>query len=484
LNNQKKNSRILRIIVTFFLLFFFSCQSNFENSFQHLSIEKIKKRGKLIAITGFNAYSYFIYKGRTMGFEYEMLQRFAKRLGVDVEIKISKNINEMFELLDDGEGDLIAFNLTVTKDRLEDYDFTNYLNITNQVLVQRKPENWRRMNSDQINKSLIRNPIDLEGKVIFVRKGSAYKSRLENLSNEIGGHIEIIEAQDTVSIEDLMEKVAKGEINFTVSDDNVAALNQEFYPNLDIETQLSFPQKVAWAVRKGSTDFLQELNSWLDEIKKTNDFYVIYDRYYKYRNYYTARKRSKYFLSDSGLISPFDALIKKYADSIKWDWRLLASMIYEESNFKTDTKSWAGAIGLMQLLPETGNAHGVEDLLDPENNIKAGVNYLKWLDNFWKKHIENDTERIKFILASYNIGFGHIEDARRLAEKYGSNENIWTKNVEYYLLKKSNPNYYNDEVVKNGYSNGRETVAYVKRVMQRYERYSQFVRISPSSKVL
>ncbi|MCB9209459.1 MAG: transporter substrate-binding domain-containing protein [Ignavibacteriales bacterium] len=458
------------------------CNSNIENPSESLSIEKIKKRGKLIAITGFNAYSYFIYKGKTMGYEYELLKRFADRLGVDVEIKVSKDINEMFDLLEKGEGDLIAFNLTVTKERKEKFDFTSYFNITNQVLVQRKPKNWRRMTMDQISDSLIRNPIDLEYKTVYTRKGSVYKTRLENLSEEIGGHIEIIEAQDTVSIEDLIEKVANGEIDYTVSDENVAELNLAFYPNIDIETYISFPQKIAWVVRKGSNDFLEELNTWIEEFKKDLDFYVIYDRYYKYRNYYKARRSSKYFLSDGGGISQYDKLIQKYADSINWDWRLLASMIYQESNFKPDTKSWAGAVGLMQLLPETGNAHGAEDLLDPEKNIRAGANYIKWLDNFWAKYVEDKDERVKFILASYNIGFGHIEDARRLAEKYGGNPNVWSENVADFLLKKSKPKYYNDEVVKNGYSNGRETVAYVKKIMQRYDRYVQFVGLNPNKK--
>jgi len=168
-------------------------------------------------------------------------------------------------------------------------------------------------------------------------------------------------------------------------------------------------------------------------------------------------------------------LIKEYADSIGWDWKLLASLIYEESNFNPKVKSWAGAVGLMQLLPETGKAHGAENLLDPEENIRAGADYISWLDQYWLQYIKDKDERIKFILASYNIGFGHIEDARRLAEKHGADPNIWEDNVEVYLLKKSKPQYYNDDVVRNGYCNGKETYAYVKNVIQRYERYSQFI---------
>jgi membrane-bound lytic murein transglycosylase F len=475
-NLKNKNLYITLAFVLLPIVFLvLSCKSNIENPAEHISIEKIKKRGKIVAITGFNAYSYFIYKGRTMGYEYELLQRFAETLGVDVEIKISKDIDEMFKMLENGEGDLIAFNLTVTGSRREKADFTIPLNTTHQVLVQRKPDNWRRLTLDQINRELIKNPLDLEYKTVHVRKGSVYKERLENLSNEIGGHIDIVDAADSLSIEDLIEKVAIGEIDYTISDENIAQLNKAYYTNLDIDTHISFPQRIAWAVKKGSTDFLEELNNWIEDFSQKLDYFVIYDRYYKYRSYYKARRSSKYFLSENGGISKYDDLIKQYADTIGWDWRLLASLIFQESKFKPDVQSWAGAVGLMQLLPETAEAHGANDIYDPKQNLKAGVDYIKWLDKYWIKYIENKEERIKFVLASYNIGFGHIEDARRLAEKHGANPNIWNKNVAEFLLKKSKPKYYNDEVVRNGYSNGKETIAYVKSIIQRYKRYKQFI---------
>ena len=472
---RKNRFVIAALLFIFAILTLQNCNTNIKAPSEHLSIEKIKKRGKLIAITGFNAYSYFVYKGKTMGYEYELLQKLGKRLGVEVEIKISRDIKEMFEMLENGEGDLIAFNLTVTNGRREKADFTTHINTTHQVLVQRKPKNWRRLTRDGINDSLIKNPIDLEFKTVYVRNSSSYKERMENLAEEIGGHIDIIEAPDSVSTEELIEQVAEGKIEYTISDENVAKLSSAYFSNIDIATHISFPQKIAWAVKKGSTDFLAELNTWITELKTEVDYYVIYDRYYKYRSYYAARKSSKYFLSEGGEISKFDNLFKIYADSINWDWKLLASVSFQESKFKPDAQSWAGAVGLMQLLPETGKAHGAENLLDAEQNIRAGADYIKWLDKFWLKKIKNKDERIKFILASYNIGFGHIEDARKLAKKYGADQNIWTNNVEDYLLKKSKPKYYNDEVVRNGYCNGKETHAYVKNIINRYERYLQFI---------
>ena len=129
----------------------------------------------------------------------------------------------------------------------------------------------------------------------------------------------------------------------------------------------------------------------------------------------------------------------------------------------------------MQLMPETAQQFGVTDMTDPVQSLQAGVAYLDYLDDYWSEMIEDSTERMKFVLASYNIGPGHIVDARNLAEKYGADPNIWEDNVEKYLLNKSKHKYYNDEVVKLGYAKGTETVKYVREVLQRYEQYKQFI---------
>ncbi len=440
----------------------------------HLTDLTSKK--KLIALTGNNAYSYFIYKGKTMGFEYELLQRLSKYLKVDIEIKVIKSIKEMIEQLKTGKGNLIAFNFTVTKKRKKFLDFTKHLNTTKQVLVQRLPKNRKKLSADKINKLLIRDPIDLEGKTVYVRHSSAYLTRLKNLSDEIGSDINIVEADDSLSIEDLILKVAKGEIDYTVSDENIALLNKAYLPNIDIQTHLSFTQKIAWAVNKGDSILLKKLNNWIDSLKKTEDFYVIYDRYYKQRYYYKYRRKSKFFLSAKGKISLYDNIFKECGQKFGYDWRLLAAIGYVESQFKPKAKAWTGAIGIMQLLPETGKHYGATNLLKPKQNICAAVNYIAWLDKFWSKYIYNNKERIKFILASYNIGFGHVLDAYNLTEKYGANKNVWFGNVEYYLLKKSNKKYYNDNVVKNGYCNCIETVNYVKDVLKKFNEYKQFTK--------
>lgn len=439
-----------------------------------VDLEDIQSRGKLIALTSYNATSYFIYKGETMGYEYELLRLLADSLGLELEIAIVKGIEESFEKLNAGEGDLLASNVTVTKERAEKVAFTDHLMTTRQVLVQRKPENWRKMKLHEIDRMLIRNPIDLISKKIHVRKGSSYVPRLHNLSGEIGGDIEIIEMPADMPTEEIIKRVAEGEIEFTVADENVALINAAYYFNIDVETPISLPQQLAWAVRKNAPQLLGAINRWIEKMKKGTDYYVIYNKYFKNRRAYRKRFKSEFFSRTGGKISPYDDYVKERAQVIGWDWRLLASQIYQESQFDPHTRSWAGAVGVMQLLPNTAKQFGVSNLTNPLESIKGGTNYIKWLDDYWED-ISNENERKKFILASYNVGQGHVKDAGRLASKYGKDPDVWDDNVAYYLLQKSRGEVYNDDVVKFGYCRGQEPVNYVEEILERFDHYSKFV---------
>lgn len=473
--------KLLKNISFLLLLVFFGCGGKSDtninkiNHTKHIDLDSIKTRGKLVAITGYNAYSYFIYRGLPMGFEYDLVKRLADHLDLDLEIVVEKNISRMFEMLENGEGDLIAFNLTVTSERMEKVNFTHHHHTTKQVLVQRRPENWRRMMRHQIEREMIRSPFDLDGKTITVRHGSAYVQRLKNLMQETGIEINIVESAPDLSTEDLIEMVADKKIDFTVSDDNIAMLNQAYYSNIDIGTDISLPQKIAWAVRKDSDSLLIAINDWLEEMRSEPDYYAIYKKYYQNRHAFKDRLVSEFFSTRTGKISEYDELLKEYSKYLDWDWRIIASLMYQESRFDSDARSWAGAVGLMQLMPATAEQYGVKDLTDPFQNIEAGIKYLVWLDNYWKREILDKDERVKFVLASYNIGLGHIIDARALADKFGDNNSLWSDHVELYLLKKSKEKYYNDEVVKYGYAKGTETIAYVDEILERFDHYKQFV---------
>lgn len=443
-----------------------------EENIVEQDLDKILERGYMVAIMDNSSTGVFQYKGHTMGYEYELLKMFADSIGVDLRITIQPNLEEAFELLNNGEGDVLAYNLTVTKERKKKIKFTDYHNLVKQVLVQRKPENWRKMKLHEIEKQLIRSPVDLIGKEVHVRYHSAFHSRLQNLSDEIGGDIIIVEDYPNVMTEGLLEKVANGNIEYTVAEEDVALVNAAYYPILDIKTAVSFPQQIAWGMRKNADSLQLTMNNWIREMKKTSEYHTVYNRYFRSSRQSRRRNYSQYSSMGGGKLSPFDSLIKSMALELGWDWRLLSAQIFKESKFDPKAVSWAGAIGLMQVLPRTGKSYGATDLKNPEQNLKAALEHLLWLQRMWEEEIEDPDERIKFLLASYNVGHGHVFDAIRLADKHGEIPDQW-ETVQKYLLMKEQPEYYNDPDVKYGYCRGSEPVNYVKIIYSTFDNYRQ-----------
>ncbi len=435
-------------------------------------MDVIREKGRLVVAADFSSTSYFIYRGQPMGYQYQMLQELANFLDLRLDVRVSSDIEETFNQLNAGDIDLIAMNLTVTSDRKDKVAFTHPHSQTRQVLVQRLPENHRRLHSSQLQDSLVRNQLDLAGKTVYVQKGSAYADRLKTLSNEIGSEINIVPV--AIEAEQLIQMVARGEIEYTVADENVAAVNKNYFPMLDIETAVSFPQNLAWAVRKDSDQLKVEIDSWLKDFKHTTRYAVIYNKYF--RNQHSVNMvSSDYYVLGSGKISRYDEAVKRESDRIGWDWRLISSLMYQESRFNPQAESWAGAFGLMQLMPATAGRFGVNKNTSPESHIRAGLSFIKWLEKRFENEIPDSTERTKFILAAYNVGKGHVDDARRLAEKYGDDPVVWEGSVEKWLLNKSQPKYYRDPVVKHGYARGIETFNYVRQVMDRYDHYKNIV---------
>lgn len=436
-----------------------------------VDLPDIQERGKLKALLNYSSTSYFIYRGQPMGFEYELLKRLAQHLDVDLEVIIAHNLNEATDMLQRGQADIIAQSLTVTKDRKAILDFTDPKLTTRQVLVQRVPGSFP-ADTGNSARELIRNVMNLEGKEVYVKKSSAYYQRLVNLSDEIGAEIQIKEAPENMQTEDLIRLVAEGEIDYTVADENLAKVQKTYFRNIDIATPVSFSQNLAWAVRKESPLLKEAVNRWLHQIKQQPTFNTLYAKYFKSTKGFNRRADSPFFSKVGSRISEYDALLKQHATTLNWDWRLLASIVYQESRFDPNAESWAGARGLMQVMPSTGKLFGVNDLYNPESNVRAGVAYLEYLQEYWSI-IPDSLQRMKFIIASYNAGHGHVQDARRLAEKYGNDPNIWDNQVEEYILKKSQPRYFNDEVVKYGYVRGLEPYTYVRLIVDRYNQYQK-----------
>ncbi len=436
-------------------------------------LDSIIRRGKLVAVTDFNSTNYFIYKGEPMGFHFELLREFTNHLGIDLELITENHLSDAFSLLNSGEADVIAMGLTVSSSGSKNILFTDPILETRQVLVQHKPRNWRNMTADAINRQLVRSQPDLAGKSIYVQEESAHLENLRTLENEIGDTIDIIAVP--YGSEELIKNVVKGDINYTVCDENVALVNSTYYPDIDISTPVSFLQDIAWGIRKDNSEkLLNELNGWLNSYTKSRSYALLYAKYFKNSRSVNIINSDYYSLS-TGKISVWDEMIRKASPGIDWDWLLLASLIYQESHFDPDVESWAGAAGLMQVMPQTGERFGIDVKASPANNIRAGTMYINKLQKIFELKISDPQERLKFVLASYNAGPGHIFDAMRLAGKNGLDPQKWDGNVAVYLLKKSEPQYFNDTVVKNGYFRGTESVNFVTEILNRYDHYRNII---------
>lgn len=483
---KKKNAIIFFIFTIAIFISVSSCQNKNEKHIKKEAVqqkpsrdlEKIKDDGVLKVLTTYSGTSYFLYRGQPMGFEYELLKRFAEHLGVKLEIHVSDDIDSLLHQLNRGDVDLVAHGLTVTSARKEKVDFTDYLYLTHQVLVQKKPDNWRRMKWSSIESQLVHDAIELIGDTVSVRANSSYLQRLANLSAEIGGRINIDTLTGNLSTDKIIKMVVDGEVKYTVADNNIASINASYYPILDIDVPVSFSQRIAWAVRRDSPELKNVINNWLEDMKKQTDYYVIYNKYFKNNRSFRKRVRSDFYSLNANKISKYDPLIKKSSEKIGWDWRLLSSLVYQESRFKPQAGSWAGAKGLMQLMPATAEELGVEDRLDPEDNLRGGTKYLKQL---WRDYedIPDSVQRIKFTMAAYNCGFYHVEDARRLAANDNLDENRWDENVENKILELSYPETYNKPEVKYGYVRGIEPYTYVNQIFERYDHYKQFIDLQP-----
>ncbi|MCF8380451.1 MAG: transporter substrate-binding domain-containing protein [Bacteroidales bacterium] len=466
--NYIKVSRYIILMVFLFVPIIFSfddTEDRLNNEIEEYvhDLSEIKMEGKLRVVTDFSSVNYYIYKGQPLGFQYEMLQELSDYLGIEIEVSVNNDIKQNFNALTSGNVDLIASNLTVTPERESFIDFTLPHSQSRQVLVQ-KANIQKLFHGNQE----LRDLKELSGKTVYVQKYSAHYQQLKNISENLGGTINIIEVP--IETEQLIKMVSRGDIEYTVADEDIAMVTNSTISGLDIETVLGVPQEQAWAIRENTPELKNEINLWLESFTKTRKFAILQNKYFNSRSI-NKIVNSSYYYPESGRISQYDDIFKSEGLKIGWDWRMLASMVYQESRFNPAARSWAGAFGLMQLMPGTASRFGVSQNSPVRNQIEAGIKFIQWLDVRLIDLVPDPDERKKFILASYNIGFGHVKDAINLTEKYGGNPQLWEGNVEYYLLKKSEKEYNTDPVVVYGYARGTETSRYVKDIMYRYNHY-------------
>lgn len=452
----------------------------------------IQQRDTLVALLTFNSTTYFLYRAEPLGYEYELLKAYAAEHDLVLKTKLVLSIDSMFVMLNRGEGDIVAARLIPQAGDSGRVSYSSALYLAAPSLVQRvedprvaatklpaavdtvvKQAAPPVAGAVTVEAKAIEKPVELRNRKVTLPPRSPFRETLLELEDSIGD-ISVVELKAGASTETLIRDVARGAVQYTVADSNLAKLQEGVFTNISIRPVLGRQRSVAWAVRRNAPQLQQSINQWLADPKTKSRLSLLYRKYFIDSRSYAERADAKYLTSVTRSLSEYDGLFRFYAPKIGWDWRLLASQAYQESRFKSDAKSWAGARGLMQVMPATGRQYGVTRLDDPEENLRAAAKYLEWLTSYWSKHVGDPGERLKFILASYNVGLGHVEDAQRLALANGHNDHFWN-DVAYWLLQLSKREYYTQPVVKYGYARGIEPVQYVSIILDRYEHYRQFV---------
>lgn len=411
--------------------------------------------------------SYFIYRDEEMGYDYSLVTSLASEKNLALDLRIAPSLNEAVAMLDSGLVDLIAYEVPVTSEYKEKVIACGPVNETTQVLVQPKRSKNER----------ITDVTQLVGRDIYVMADSKYEQRIENLNEELGGGILIHTVdRDTIIAENLIEMVQDGEIPLTIVDSDIARINKTYFPDLDITMNISFPQRSSWAVGLNSQWLADSINQWIKEEQPRQVNAVLLKKYFELSKKLPAGYKIDF---SKGNISAYDNIFKQYAQELGWDWRIMAAQAFVESRFDSNVVSWAGARGIMQVMPSTARAYKVDPqtLTDPEVSIEVASRIISSLDKSFASRVPDPTERRKFVIAAYNSGPAHIYDAIALAKKIGKNPQVWDGNVAEALLLKTNPDFYNDPVCKYGYFRGRQTTTYVKEVMDFYEKAKQKVSI-------
>jgi len=361
------------------------------------------------------------------------------------------NSRDFFRLLNDGEGDILAANLAVS---LADKKIINYSEpfyFTEQVLVQRQEE------------TLAKEPLDLIEKSIYVRKNSCFEKRLKSIQEEIGSKIGVKTFENDPITEDLIEKVANGEINYTLAHENLARISKELHPNLNFQTKISFKQKIAFALRLKSPKLKKSLDLFLEKYCESKEFKELKKKYFDYLSSQVAVE----YTVTKGNLSPFDDLFKAAANKYAWDWKILVAISHKESRFNPNARGLGGAFGLMQFMPLTGQIYGVGPNSSPQEQIEAAMKMLDKTYRSWSS-VPDPEQRMKFTLGSYNAGRCHIEDAQKLARENGLNGDLWDENVELMVKKLSDPEYYRSPKLRCGAYRG-GAFSYVRTIYFNYK---------------
>lgn len=402
------------------------------------------------------------HPGVESGLEWELLERFAKREKLRIRAVPVDHPDSMLLMLQRGDGDVMAAQLR------PDGWAGAYVTCT-------KPYRSVAPLRVLLNTDAVARPKVRDRHV----PGGADTLSVSRWSPFIGGQMIAFDTaygpltlvSDMALPEDLLAKVVLGQCKGAVVVDAVSSLEMRRLPHVHFGPRLGRSVALAFAVRNNSPALLQAMNEWLFDPTEVEARELITDSYGQGRltNGPLRTLHDLEFTTDS--ISPFDSLFQAHADSSSFDWELLAAVGFKESRFDSTALSHAGASGLMQIMPATAEALGVDSADGVDGHIGGATRYLDKLDAIWRGSVPNKDQRLKFVLASYNAGPGHIKDAQSLAERYGLDPHRWDGSVERALLLLSKPRWYTLPEVKNGYCRAHETFWYVRDVVAAFRQY-------------
>lgn len=419
----------------------------------------IKNRGVLRVITYSNPSHYYLHKGNLYGFEYELLKQFASRYKLRLDVVLANTQEEMFELLETGKGDIIAASLPsniINKNKLIQY--TAAYNYASPVLIGRD------------NEEAIIDLRELAGRRITLAQDSPYWDFMLNLKDQ-GLDFELVKADEGVNLEGTMLMVALGMYDLTVVGDH--QITAEKIARVGIKPQfiLAEPQAHRWAVRADEQQFSDSLNNFIENIFRSEKYNVLHAKYFEQPQ---IKETGKKRLTQVTSLSPYDNMTQQYSAEYGFDWRLITALMFQESQFNPEANSYAGAQGLMQMIPATAELMGVNDINNPESSIDGGVRYLNYLRTKFEDSIVLQ-DRMWFTLASYNAGYGRVKRARELTEKMGMDKDKWFDNVEVAMMELAKPYYKDGELMR--YCRCGQTVVYVREIRTRYYNYIRLTEI-------
>jgi membrane-bound lytic murein transglycosylase F len=429
-------------------------------------LDGIRKRGVLRVLTRNSPVTYFLHRGEQAGFDYQMAKLAAEALKVRLEVVVPPTYEQLITWLKEGRGDVIAAALTATPERAKQVAFSTPYLYVDEVLVQRagaaKPESLDA----------------LKGQAIHLRKSSSHFGTMSVLAAQHG--FTLVEEPEDMDTETLIDRVARGEIPYTVTDSHILAAERVYRD--DVEAALTVPGQgepagkdghygIAFAVRQENPKLRAFLDGFVKKTYRGVDYNVSRRRYFEgHRDEAPATVETALA---TGAISPYDPLVQSYSARYGLDWRLMVAQMFQESRFDPKARSWVGAQGLFQVMPATGKELGFRKLEDPDQGIHAGVKYMHQLIGRIAPEIPFK-QRLRFALASYNAGLGHVLDARRIAQEQGLDPNRWFGNVEKAMLMLEKPKYYRR--ARHGFCRGSEPVKYVSEIQTRYGNYTAVVQ--------